>query len=151
MISLKRLNSERGAALILVLFGITLAMLFIMFQMAQLISTKTQVTSAEKNIDSNNITKMAVHRYKKEINHVLGAGNTDFGVEIVPEIKRDSKNIKKKIDDKVDKNIKEKLDDNHMYQIKTDGYDKNKGILTFTVVGEAYEKETEWKGEIKIK
>lgn len=157
---MKSMKNERGATLILVLFGVTLVTLFMMFLMVQLLQTKTQITYAEENIDSKNLAQMGIDRYKVEIAKKL---NDDiiFGVDIVEVIETSVTDVDEKLGDLVDENmeIKVELDDKHSYlihspefneEIDDENIEESINILEFQVTGTAFNTETNWNGQIII-
>jgi len=147
----KPLANERGAALVLVLFGMTLAMLFIMFQFGQLIQANKQVASAGKTIDAQNIRDMALKRYQEEARYLLGS-DIQFGVEVADEEEIETNVVD--VEDTLLPITKDKMafdiDEHHHYEITEQYYDETSQVLTFKIVATAYEKEAERNGEIKI-
>lgn len=148
---MKHVANERGAALILVLFGITLAMLFIMFQFGQLIQANQQVASAGHTIDAQNMRDMAVRRYQAEVRHLLGS-DIQFGVDIVDgeEIETDIVDVVGTLRPITKEPLAFELDEAHAYQIKNQVYDETKQILTYEVEATAYGKTATQTSDITI-
>lgn len=62
-------KNEKGMALVLTLFIVTLMLLFALTLFSQVINTTKQVTTIEKNIDARNVAEMGIEYYYQKIKH----------------------------------------------------------------------------------